>query len=83
MLVAENSSTTHDRFRPSWGSSGRRSSRVSVNLVFHLKPNCTKLEKYTHLQTNLVLQETHLEPSQSMSKHPCGIHLTQTRVLRV
>ncbi|KAG5450275.1 hypothetical protein CSKR_103122 [Clonorchis sinensis] len=28
--VAENSSTAHDRFRPSWGSSGRRSARVSV-----------------------------------------------------
>ncbi|KAG5443317.1 hypothetical protein CSKR_107291 [Clonorchis sinensis] len=34
--VAENSSTAHDRFRPSWGSSGRRSPRVSVNLMFYL-----------------------------------------------
>ncbi|KAG5452713.1 hypothetical protein CSKR_102140, partial [Clonorchis sinensis] len=34
--VAENSSTAHDRFRPSWGSSIRRSPRVSVNLMFYL-----------------------------------------------
>ncbi|KER31620.1 hypothetical protein T265_02134 [Opisthorchis viverrini] len=34
--VAENSSTTHDRFRPSWGSPGRRSFQ-------------TVFEKYTHL----------------------------------
>ncbi|KAG5453542.1 hypothetical protein CSKR_112784, partial [Clonorchis sinensis] len=36
--VAENSSTAHDRFRPSWGSSGRRSPRVSVNLIRRAKP---------------------------------------------
>ncbi|KER21199.1 hypothetical protein T265_15148, partial [Opisthorchis viverrini] len=41
--VAEDSSTAHDRFRPSWGSSGRRGPRVSVNLMFYLKQNCTKL----------------------------------------
>ncbi|KER22146.1 hypothetical protein T265_09679 [Opisthorchis viverrini] len=35
-------------FRPSWGSSGRRSPRVSVNLMFYLKPNWTVFEKYTH-----------------------------------
>ncbi|KAG5450589.1 hypothetical protein CSKR_101750 [Clonorchis sinensis] len=29
MHVAENSLTTHDRFRPSWGSSGRRSPLVA------------------------------------------------------
>ncbi|KAG5444958.1 hypothetical protein CSKR_112142 [Clonorchis sinensis] len=39
--VAENFSTAHDRFRPSWGSSGRRSPRVSVNLMFYLNPNWT------------------------------------------
>ncbi|KER21204.1 hypothetical protein T265_10414 [Opisthorchis viverrini] len=33
--VAENSWTAHDRFRPSWGSSGGRSPRVSVNLMFY------------------------------------------------
>ncbi|KAG5454007.1 hypothetical protein CSKR_102078 [Clonorchis sinensis] len=33
-LVAENSSTAHDRFRPS----GRRSLRGSVNLMFYLNP---------------------------------------------
>ncbi|KER29693.1 hypothetical protein T265_03711 [Opisthorchis viverrini] len=37
--VAENSSTAHDRFRPSWGSSVGRDPRVSVILVFFLKPN--------------------------------------------
>ncbi|KER27927.1 hypothetical protein T265_05132 [Opisthorchis viverrini] len=47
--VAENSSTAHDRFRPSWGSSGRLSPRVSVNLMFCLNPNWTVSEKYTHL----------------------------------
>ncbi|KAG5451158.1 hypothetical protein CSKR_102671 [Clonorchis sinensis] len=52
--VAENSLTAHDWFRPSWGSSGRHSPRVSVNFRFYLKLNCTKLVKYTHLQTNLV-----------------------------
>ncbi|KAG5450099.1 hypothetical protein CSKR_102232 [Clonorchis sinensis] len=52
--VAENSSTAHDRFRPSWGSSGRRSPRVSINLMFYLNPNCTVFEKYTHLHINLV-----------------------------
>ncbi|KAG5454088.1 hypothetical protein CSKR_112634 [Clonorchis sinensis] len=31
--------------------------------MFYLKPNCTKLANCTHLQTNLVLRETHLEPS--------------------
>ncbi|KER27154.1 hypothetical protein T265_05765 [Opisthorchis viverrini] len=39
--IAENSSTAHDRFRPTWGSSGRRSPRVSVNLMFYLNPNGT------------------------------------------
>ncbi|KER31081.1 hypothetical protein T265_02642 [Opisthorchis viverrini] len=34
--VSENSSTAHDRFRPFWGSSGRRSPRISVNLMFYL-----------------------------------------------
>ncbi|KAG5454039.1 hypothetical protein CSKR_102045 [Clonorchis sinensis] len=40
-IVAENPSTAHDRFRPSWGSSGRRSPRVPVNLMFYLNPNWT------------------------------------------
>ncbi|KER26375.1 hypothetical protein T265_06359 [Opisthorchis viverrini] len=35
----------------------------SVNLTFYLKPNCTKLAKYTHLQTNSILRGTQLEPS--------------------
>ncbi|KAG5450571.1 hypothetical protein CSKR_101735 [Clonorchis sinensis] len=61
--VAEDSSAAHDRFRPSWGSSGRRSLRVSVNLMFCVHPNLTDCDKYTHLQINLVLRETRLEPS--------------------
>ncbi|KAG5453958.1 hypothetical protein CSKR_110042 [Clonorchis sinensis] len=61
--VAENSSTAHDRFRPSWGSSGRRNPRVSVNLMFYLSPAWAVFEKYTNLQINLVLRGTHLEPS--------------------
>ncbi|KAG5442301.1 hypothetical protein CSKR_109882 [Clonorchis sinensis] len=56
-LVAENSSTAHDRFRPSSsGSSGRRSPRVSVNLMFYLNPNWSVFEKYTNLQINLQLE---------------------------
>ncbi|KER24135.1 hypothetical protein T265_08121 [Opisthorchis viverrini] len=51
---AVNSSTAHDWFRPSWGSSGRRSSRVSVKPMFYLNPNWTVFEKYTHLQISLV-----------------------------
>ncbi|KER26818.1 hypothetical protein T265_06025 [Opisthorchis viverrini] len=47
-------STAHDRFRPSSGSSGRRSLQVSVSLMFYLNPNRTVFEKYTHLQINLV-----------------------------
>ncbi|KAG5445312.1 hypothetical protein CSKR_105797 [Clonorchis sinensis] len=54
MVVAENSSPAHHRFRPSWGSSGRRGPRVSVNLMFYLNSNWTDFEKYTHLQINLV-----------------------------
>ncbi|KAG5446643.1 hypothetical protein CSKR_108302 [Clonorchis sinensis] len=37
-MIAESSSTAHDRFRPSWGSSGKLSPRVSVNLIY-LNPN--------------------------------------------
>ncbi|KER23866.1 hypothetical protein T265_08333 [Opisthorchis viverrini] len=52
--VAENSSTAHDRFRPSCGSSGRRIPRVSFNLMIYLNPNWTVFEKYTHLQIDLI-----------------------------
>ncbi|KAG5453779.1 hypothetical protein CSKR_113835 [Clonorchis sinensis] len=53
--VAENSLTAHDRFcSSSSGSSGRRSPRVFVNLMFYLNPNWTVFEKCTHLQINLV-----------------------------
>ncbi|KAG5447552.1 hypothetical protein CSKR_101326 [Clonorchis sinensis] len=47
--VAESSSAAHDRFRPSWGSSGSRNPRVFVNLMFYLKPNCTESAESTHL----------------------------------
>ncbi|KER28408.1 hypothetical protein T265_04723 [Opisthorchis viverrini] len=50
LLVAENSSTAHNLFRPSWNLSVRRSPRVFVNLMFYLKPNCTKLVKCINLQ---------------------------------
>ncbi|KAG5450666.1 hypothetical protein CSKR_108784, partial [Clonorchis sinensis] len=50
----EQTGITHNRFRPSWGSSGRSSPRVSVNLMFYLIPNWTVFEKYTHLHINLV-----------------------------
>ncbi|KER24757.1 hypothetical protein T265_07645 [Opisthorchis viverrini] len=49
MQVAENFSTVHDRFWPSWGSSDRRSSRVPVSLIFYLNPTCTKSERYSRL----------------------------------
>ncbi|KAG5454454.1 hypothetical protein CSKR_113119 [Clonorchis sinensis] len=61
LVVAENCSRAHDWFRPSWGSSHIRTPRVSVNLMFYLKPNCTKLAKYTHLQTNLSSSAVHIE----------------------
>ncbi|KER23578.1 hypothetical protein T265_08570 [Opisthorchis viverrini] len=50
--VAENSPTAHDLFRPfTSGSGGRRSSRISVNLMIYLNPNRTVLENNTHLQS--------------------------------
>ncbi|KER28564.1 hypothetical protein T265_04611 [Opisthorchis viverrini] len=48
--VAENSSTAYGRFHPSWDSSSRCSSRVSVNPMFYSNPNWTVFQKYTHLQ---------------------------------
>ncbi|KAG5442803.1 hypothetical protein CSKR_112266 [Clonorchis sinensis] len=54
--VAENSSASHNRFRPYWGSVGRRNPRVFVNLMFCLNPNWTDCDKYTHLQINLVFK---------------------------
>ncbi|KAG5444251.1 hypothetical protein CSKR_104519 [Clonorchis sinensis] len=44
-------------------SSGRRSPRVIVNLMFYLNPNCMELAKYTHVQTNFVPLGTQLERS--------------------
>ncbi|KAG5446963.1 hypothetical protein CSKR_107023 [Clonorchis sinensis] len=48
----EYTTITHDRFRPSWGSSRRRSPRVFVNLMSYLNPNWTDSKKYTNLQIN-------------------------------
>ncbi|KAG5455131.1 hypothetical protein CSKR_107384 [Clonorchis sinensis] len=95
MHVAENSSTAHDRLRCSWGSSGRRSPRVSINLMFYLNPNWTDFDKHTHLQINLVLQVTHLEPTwkhhkrkiqlgsrqQSRSEFLVNFHLEHTKLM--
>ncbi|KER28153.1 hypothetical protein T265_04983 [Opisthorchis viverrini] len=62
--VAKYSSNTHDRFFPSWDSSSKRITRVSINLMPRLKPDCTKLAKYTQLETKLFFfRENHLEPS--------------------
>ncbi|KAG5454393.1 hypothetical protein CSKR_107224 [Clonorchis sinensis] len=36
---------THDRFRPFWGSSDRRSPRVSINLMFYLNPDESQKER--------------------------------------
>ncbi|KAG5454565.1 hypothetical protein CSKR_105465 [Clonorchis sinensis] len=58
--IAESSSVAHDRFRPSWGSSARRSSRVSASLRFWFNPNCTKFDPCTHLHTSLVLMRDSL-----------------------
>ncbi|KER21998.1 hypothetical protein T265_14956, partial [Opisthorchis viverrini] len=51
---AEKSSAALSHLRPSWGSSERRSPRVSVSLMFYLNPNRTVFEKYTNLQVNSV-----------------------------
>ncbi|KAG5442220.1 hypothetical protein CSKR_100194 [Clonorchis sinensis] len=53
--IAENASIAHDRFRPSSsGSSGRRSPRVSVNLMFYLNPKRTKFGYHTHPHINFI-----------------------------
>ncbi|KER24587.1 hypothetical protein T265_07782 [Opisthorchis viverrini] len=58
--VAENSSTA-----PSWGSSGRRSPLVSVNLMFYLNPNWTVFEKKFLSQGACALQSSLTE------RHEC------------
>ncbi|KER32276.1 hypothetical protein T265_01701 [Opisthorchis viverrini] len=45
--------TSRYRFRPSWGSSGWHSFRVSVNPAFYLYQNYTLLVNFTRLQTNV------------------------------
>ncbi|KER21627.1 hypothetical protein T265_10095 [Opisthorchis viverrini] len=46
--VAENSSTAHCRFRPSWGSS---SPRVFINLMFYPTLDCCKILGCTTIYT--------------------------------
>ncbi|KER32096.1 hypothetical protein T265_01722 [Opisthorchis viverrini] len=76
--VTENSSTAHDWFSPSWGSSGRRSPRVSVNLMIHLNPNRTVFDKYTHLKINLVFTRNSTENgfSATFSQKTVELHST-------
>ncbi|KER26341.1 hypothetical protein T265_06388 [Opisthorchis viverrini] len=57
--VAKNSSTAHDRFRLSWGSSGRHSFRVSLKLMIYLNPNCTVFEEYTHFSYTILMPSCH------------------------
>ncbi|KER31368.1 hypothetical protein T265_02415 [Opisthorchis viverrini] len=49
---AENSSTAHGQLRPSWGSSGGRSPRVSINLMFYLNSTSTLFESHTALTSS-------------------------------
>ncbi|KAG5441571.1 hypothetical protein CSKR_111421 [Clonorchis sinensis] len=81
--VAENYSTAHDRFWPSWSSSGRCSPRVSVNLMFYLKLNWTDFDKHTHFRINLVLRETHRAHSVAWKYHRREIQLGSRRSPRV
>ncbi|KAG5453643.1 hypothetical protein CSKR_111574 [Clonorchis sinensis] len=54
--VAENCSTAHDRFRPSSsGSSGRRSPRVSVNLMEHEAPGAAHSVAWKHHKQEIQL----------------------------
>ncbi|KAG5447752.1 hypothetical protein CSKR_106788 [Clonorchis sinensis] len=52
--VAENSPRAHDRFCPSWDSSGKHISRDSVNLVSFFNSNWTDFDKYSQLHISLV-----------------------------
>ncbi|GAA49383.1 discoidin domain receptor [Clonorchis sinensis] len=48
---------------------GRRNTRLSVSVMFCLNPNCTKVDKYTHLPISLVFMED------STESFVCGIQL--------
>ncbi|KAG5442809.1 hypothetical protein CSKR_112272 [Clonorchis sinensis] len=63
--VAENSSTAMTGFSLFGAHQVGGSPRVSVDLMFCLNPNRTKLAKSIHLHTNSVLRETHLEPNRN------------------
>ncbi|KER26043.1 hypothetical protein T265_14084, partial [Opisthorchis viverrini] len=53
--VAENASTAHDRLRPFRGSSGRRSPRVPINLMFYLNPHFTAISRISSAYPMAVL----------------------------
>ncbi|KER22766.1 hypothetical protein T265_09211 [Opisthorchis viverrini] len=54
--VPENSSATQDRLCPFWDSSDKCNPRVSIKLLFYLKPNWTDFDKCTHLNSKLVIK---------------------------
>ncbi|KAG5454519.1 hypothetical protein CSKR_104873 [Clonorchis sinensis] len=64
---AENYSTAHDRFRPSWGSSGRRSPRVSVNLMFYLNPNWTVFREIHSFANHFGFARDTRKPAESLA----------------
>ncbi|KER25836.1 hypothetical protein T265_14141, partial [Opisthorchis viverrini] len=68
LMVAENSSTNYDLFRPSWNSSGRRSPRIYVKLMFFLNSNCRNLTFETiYWSSELLRCHWTMEPSTSTS----------------
>ncbi|GAA49210.1 hypothetical protein CLF_102688 [Clonorchis sinensis] len=72
---ASGTSSRYSQHLSSNGSSGRRSPRGSINLMFYLNPNWTDFEKYTHLQINLVLRETRSKTGDSAGFQPDVIWL--------
>ncbi|GAA53323.1 hypothetical protein CLF_110004 [Clonorchis sinensis] len=73
--VAENSSTAHDWFCLSRGSSGRRIHRVSVNLMFYLNLNRTDFGSYTRLLIKWVFsfQQPYQLVRTDNSAHPAAV----------
>ncbi|KER28977.1 hypothetical protein T265_04274 [Opisthorchis viverrini] len=57
---AENSSTVHSWIRPSLGTSRKRRPQVSINLMFYLNPNRSRITKYPHGRlTRIPAEEYH------------------------
>ncbi|KER31349.1 hypothetical protein T265_13000, partial [Opisthorchis viverrini] len=73
--VAENSSTAHDRFRPSWGSPDERNSRGSINLMFYLKPIGLFSKNTLVCNSFWFSRETHLNLSFMMFYNCMGFSL--------